>query len=125
MEGHRGYGGGITQMKDTGLDMPYYATPLIEVVFHEAVRMPVVKGDPKQIMKVRFHSNPRYSSTKKRHIGNDNIHIVWSEHPIEYPPSTIISQFNSAHVLIYPLSNGLFKIQIAKKAEVSLDPHFF
>jgi hypothetical protein len=39
-------------MKDTGLDMPYYATPLLEVVFHEAVRMPVVKGDPKQIMKV-------------------------------------------------------------------------
>lgn len=40
-------------MKDTGIDMPYYATPLMEVVFHEAVRMPVVKGDPKQIMKVK------------------------------------------------------------------------
>lgn len=52
MAEHRGYGGGITHMKDTGQDMPYFATPLLEVVFHESVRMPVVKGDPKQIMKV-------------------------------------------------------------------------
>jgi len=58
--------------------------------------------------------------TKKRHVGNDLIHIIWSEHQLDYQTSTIVSQFNAAHIIIYPLRNGLFRIQIAQKKNVSL-----
>lgn len=53
--------------------------------------------------------------SQKRHVGNDTVHIVWSEHGRNYSPNTITSQFNDAHVIIYPLHNGLYRIQIAKK----------
>lgn len=55
---------------------------------------------------------------QKRHIGNDIVHIIWSEHKRDYNPATITSQFNDAHVIIYPLPSGLFRIQIAKKEKV-------
>lgn len=56
---------------------------------------------------------------KKRHIGNDHVHIVWCENTKDgYEPSTIRSQFNDAHIVIYPLQNGLFRIQIFKKPKV-------
>lgn len=57
---------------------------------------------------------------KKRHVGNDLVHIVWSEHSREYRPSTITSQFNDAHIVIYPLPNGLFRIQIFRKDDRTL-----
>jgi len=47
------------------------------------------------------------------------VQIIWSEHKRDYNPSTITSQFNDAHVIIYPLSNGLFRIQVYKKDKVS------
>jgi len=56
---------------------------------------------------------------KKRHVGNDLIHVIWSEHQLDYQTSTIVSQFNAAHVIIYPLRNGLFRVQIAQKKNVS------
>jgi len=55
---------------------------------------------------------------QKRHVGNDNVHVVWSNHKRDYSPTTITSQFNDAHIVVYPLPNGLFRIQIFKKAKV-------
>jgi len=52
-------------------------------------------------------------------VGNDLIHIIWSEHQLDYQTTTIVSQFNAAHIIIYPLRNGLFRIQIAQKKNVS------
>ena len=57
---------------------------------------------------------------KKRHVGNDNVHIVWSEHKRDYDPATITSQFNDAHIVIYPLENGLNRIQVFKKDKLRL-----
>ena len=48
------------------------------------------------------------------------VHIVWSEHSRDYRPGTITSQFNDAHIVIYPLPNGLFRIQIFRKDERTL-----
>jgi len=50
-----------------------------------------------------------------RYVGNDSVHIVWSENDREYRAGTITSQFNFVHIIIYPLRNGLFRIQILKK----------
>jgi len=61
--------------------------------------MPTVAEDPQQIQ-------------KKRHVGNDFVHIIWCEHIRDYNPLTITSRFNEAHIVIYPEPSGLFRIQV-------------
>jgi len=104
---HRGYLGGLDPKLTTGSHAPYYANSLIEVVFHEVTAMPTNPSDEQQIH-------------KKRHVGNDIVHIVYSEHCRDYNAETIKTQFNDAHVIVYPLPNGLFRIQIYKKDNVPL-----
>ncbi|KAF2074910.1 hypothetical protein CYY_003787 [Polysphondylium violaceum] len=99
---HQGYLGGLDRKKSTGITAPYYATPSIETIFHDITLMPTNPIDSQQIH-------------KKRHVGNDIVNIVWSEHIRDYSPTTITSQFNDALVIVYPLSNGLFRIQIYRK----------
>lgn len=56
---------------------------------------------------------------KKRHVGNDFVHIIWSEHDRAYRPWTLPSQFNFVHIIIYPLNDLLFRIQIFSKEKCS------
>jgi hypothetical protein len=104
IDGHQGYGGQLERHK-VGEDFLYYATPMLELAFHETVRMPNSEKEEALI-------------EKKRHVGNDLVHIVWSEHCKDYPTNTIVSQFNKAHVIIYPLANGLFRIQVGSKKDL-------
>ena len=80
----------------------YYESERFEVAFHTAPLMPSNPNDSQQIY-------------KKRHIGNDNVHIVWCEDTIEYETSTITSQFNDAHVIIYPICAGLYRVSVKMK----------
>lgn len=84
----------------------YFSDARIEAMFHVAPMMPTVAKDTQQIL-------------KKRHIGNDNVHIIWNEdYNTAYNTSTIISQFNDAHVIISPrISKGLFEISLRKKVD--------
>ena len=104
MNTHGQYRGGLDP-RSTGQTGCYYANEREEVIFHDITRMPTKEDDRQQIH-------------KKRHVGNDNVHIVWSEHKREYNPDTITSQFNDAHIVIYPLENGLNRIQIFKKDKI-------
>lgn len=54
-----------------------------------------------------------------RHLGNDEVHIVWSEHWRDYRRTTFKTQFADVVVIIYPLGNDLYRIQIDKKNNVS------
>jgi hypothetical protein len=81
-----------------------YETTLYELVFHVATLMPTVRDDPQQI-------------EKKKYIGNDSVHIVWSENDREYKPGTISGAFNFVHIVLDPLRNGLIKVQICKKKD--------
>ncbi len=54
-----------------------------------------------------------------RHLGNDEVHIVWSEHWRDYRRTIIKTQFADVLIVIYPLPNMLFRIQIIKKQNVS------
>jgi len=101
LETHGQYKGGLDP-RTAGVTAPYYANQSEEVIFHDITRMPTKADDRQQIH-------------KKRHVGNDNVHIVWSEHKRDYNPATITSQFNHAHIVIYPLENGLNRIQVFKK----------
>jgi len=104
---HRGYLGGLDPKLTTGASSPYCANSIMEVVFHEVTAMPTNAADPQQIH-------------KKRHVGNDIVHIVYSDHCRDYSPETITTQFNNAHIIVYPLPNGLFRIQIYRKENVAL-----
>ena len=103
---HRAYLGGLDPKLTTGVTAPYYATSTYELIYHDLTSMPTTE-EPQQIH-------------KKRHVGNDNVHIVWSEHLRDYNPKTIVSEFNDAHIVIYPLPNGLFKVHVFQKENVEL-----
>lgn len=103
---HCGYVGGLDRSGSVGTTLPYWRCAQTELVVHEVTRMPTVHKDPQQIL-------------KKRHVGNDIIHLIWSEHCRDYKPQTIVSQFNDAHIMIFPLPNGLYRIRVAQKREVS------
>ena len=55
-----------------------------------------------------------------RHLGNDEVHIVWSEHTRDYRRGIIPTDFGDVLIIIYPLLSGLYRIHIDKKPEVSI-----
>lgn len=104
--------GGLDKNLSTGESALYWANSTMEVMFHEIVAMPTIESDPQQIQKVNNNVETCFLTVmQKRHVGNDFVHIIWSEHLRDYNPLTITSQFNEAHIIIYPLANGLFRIQ--------------
>ncbi|XP_029849633.3 ral GTPase-activating protein subunit alpha-1 [Ixodes scapularis] len=104
LEMHTGYNGGLEANRSTGSTAPYCATSFMEVVFHVSTRIPAIEKD---------------SVTKKlRHLGNDEVHIVWSEHTRDYRRGIIPTEFCDVLIVIYPLGNWLYRIQINPKPEV-------
>lgn len=59
------------------------------------------------------------SPPQTRHLGNDEVHIVWSEHTRDYRRGIIPTEFCDVLIVIYPLPNRLYRIQISTKPEVS------
>jgi len=56
--------------------------------------------------------------TKTRHLGNDEVHIVWSEHSRDYRREILPTEFCDVLIIIYPLKNDLFRIQVSRKGNV-------
>ncbi|XP_024153195.1 ral GTPase-activating protein subunit alpha-2 isoform X3 [Oryzias melastigma] len=101
---HCGFMGGLQRNGSTGLTAPYYATSTVEVIFHVSTRMPSDSDD---------------SITKKlRHLGNDEVHIVWSEHTRDYRRGIIPTDFGDVLINIYPMKNNMYFIQIMQKLQV-------
>ncbi|XP_021917093.1 ral GTPase-activating protein subunit alpha-1 isoform X3 [Zootermopsis nevadensis] len=107
LESHTGFLGGLQRNKSTGETAPYYATSFLEVIFHVATRMP--------------SSSQESLLQKTRHLGNDEVHIVWSEHSRDYRRGIIPTEFCDVLIVIYPLPNRLYRIQVSRKPEV---PYF-
>nr|XP_046165053.1 ral GTPase-activating protein subunit alpha-2-like isoform X3 [Oncorhynchus gorbuscha] len=101
---HCGFMGGLQRNGSTGHTAPYYATSTMEVILHVSTRMP---------------SNSDDCLTKKlRHLGNDEVHIVWSEHSRDYRRGIIPTDFGDVLIIVYPMKNHTFFIQIMKKPQV-------
>ncbi|PNF30190.1 Ral GTPase-activating protein subunit alpha-2 [Cryptotermes secundus] len=107
LESHTGFLGGLQRNKSTGETAPYYATSFLEVIFHVATRMP--------------SSSQESLLQKTRHLGNDEVHIVWSEHSRDYRRGIIPTEFCDVLIVIYPLPNRLYRVQVSRKSEV---PYF-
>ncbi|KAM4040885.1 ral GTPase-activating protein subunit alpha-2 isoform 1-T1 [Anomaloglossus baeobatrachus] len=104
LSSHCGFMGGLQRNGSTGQTAPYYATSTVEVIFHVSTRMLSDSDD---------------SLTKKlRHLGNDEVHIVWSEHTRNYRRGIIPTDFGDVLIIIYPMKNRMYFIEIMKKPEV-------
>ncbi|CAH1981298.1 unnamed protein product [Acanthoscelides obtectus] len=107
LEAHTGFLGGLQRQGSTGLTAPYIATSFLEAVFHVATRMP--------------SDTPEAVLSKIRHLGNDEVHVVWSEHNRDYRRDIIPTEFCDILIAIYPLGNNLNRVTVNCKADV---PHF-
>ncbi|CAG9764824.1 unnamed protein product [Ceutorhynchus assimilis] len=107
LEYHTGFLGGLQKQGSTGMTAPYVATSFLEAIFHVATRMP---GD-----------NSEAVLSKTRHLGNDEVHVVWSEHNRDYRRDIIPTEFCDILIVIYPLGNNLNRVTVDCKADV---PYF-
>ncbi|XP_034714225.1 ral GTPase-activating protein subunit alpha-1 isoform X2 [Etheostoma cragini] len=101
---HCGFMGGLQRNRSTGQTTPYYATSTTEVIYHVSTRMP--------------HDQDQNLTKKLRHLGNDEVHIVWSEHSRDYRRGIIPTEFGDVLIIIYPMKNHKYSIHILKKPEV-------
>ncbi|XP_077476456.1 ral GTPase-activating protein subunit alpha-1 isoform X8 [Stigmatopora argus] len=101
---HCGFMGGLQKNRSTGQTTPYYATSTTEVIYHVSTRMP--------------HDQDHNLTKKLRHLGNDEVHIVWSEHSRDYRRGIIPTEFGDVLIVIYPMKNHMYSIHILKKPEV-------
>ncbi|XP_049597102.1 ral GTPase-activating protein subunit alpha-1 isoform X6 [Syngnathus scovelli] len=101
---HCGFMGGLQRNCSTGQTTPYYATSTTEVIYHVSTRMP--------------HDQDHNLTKKLRHLGNDEVHIVWSEHSRDYRRGIIPTEFGDVLIVIYPMKNHMYSIHILKKPEV-------
>lgn len=101
---HTGFMGGLEKNLSTGVTAPYFATHSLEIIFHVSTRIP---GGDEDSMK-----------TKLRHLGNDEIHIIWCEHNRDFRRGIINTEFGDVLIIIYPLKNGLYRIQIDCKEKI-------
>ncbi|KAJ3636326.1 hypothetical protein Zmor_008743 [Zophobas morio] len=103
LETHKGFNG-FLDPKSNGETTVYYANSIVEMVFHVATRMPTEEN---------------FSVTKKkRHIHNDRVQIIWTEHWRDFHPDIMRTEFKDALIVIRPLLNGLFAVNILKAEEV-------
>lgn len=105
---HTGYLGGLERNLTNGTKASYYCSSSIEMIFHDVTKMPTDMSDPKQLK-------------KKRHIGNDHVHIVWNEHDRDYRIDTIGGDFGNAQIIITPLPDYLFSVQVYRDSKI---PYF-
>ena len=68
---------------------------------------------------IQFDLLPSFFS-QLRHLGNDEVHIVWSEHTRDYRRGIIPTDFGDVLIVIYPMKNHMFFIQLIKKPQVGL-----
>lgn len=104
LETHEGFMGGLQHVSTQLKTAPYYSNSLCEVLFHVSTMM----NNP----------NDQNKISKWRHLGNDSVQIIWSEHTKDYDRSILATEFADVIICVYPMSNGLYRIQIIKKHSV-------
>ncbi|KAI3654114.1 hypothetical protein MP228_000833 [Amoeboaphelidium protococcarum] len=112
LSSYKGYVGGLERSGSSGRTAICYHSDLVEIVYHDVTRMPSDPEDPRQIK-------------KKRHIGNDHVHIVWDEHSKLYRNGTIAGDYGNVVIIIRPPSadqkeQDYFTIRIYKDSKLPM-----
>ncbi|KAF5402880.1 hypothetical protein PHET_03640, partial [Paragonimus heterotremus] len=99
---HRGFRGGLEQSGRAGNSTPYYATATLEVIFHVSTRMP----------------SSTQEDLKYKHLGNDEVMIIWTENVRTFTRSVLRTQFGDVLIVISPLPSGLFRVEVRRESVV-------
>ncbi|VUZ46312.1 unnamed protein product [Hymenolepis diminuta] len=100
---HHGFKGGL-QYPEDGDIATYFANPTVEAIFHVATQMPSITEEDRHRM--------------FKHLGNDEVMIIWTEHWRAFRRSSLRTEFGDVLIIISPLSNGLFRVEIRKEPEI-------
>ncbi|CAI5739258.1 unnamed protein product [Hyaloperonospora brassicae] len=116
LEGFPGYTGGLDTMNNSdGKFGLVYQDACAQIMFHVATMMVP--------QSYRRDSNPAAenfaSMQKKRHIGNDFVHVVFKECDEDYDLRTISGQFNDVHIVIQPLNDHEYRTQVHVKQGIA------
>ncbi|RLU20252.1 hypothetical protein DMN91_006859 [Ooceraea biroi] len=79
---------------------------ILQVAFHVATLMPTKASDPK-------------CTSKKTHIGNNYVTLVYNESDEPYNIQTVKGQFNYACVVIQPLDHGTNQVTVQAREELA------
>ena len=102
---HTGYTGGLAPEFDQ-CDMPYYADYDVEAAFHvstliasfsdESDGAASTEADPEELAR-------KLVKRRWRHIGNDDVHIIWCENRGSFNADQLASDFGIVSIVIHPL----------------------
>lgn len=98
--------GGLDSRGDDGKFAYIWQDDVMQVTFHVATLMPNKENDP-------------LGNTKKSHIGNDYVTIVYNESGKEYNIQTVKCQFNYACVIIQPLDHNTNQVTVKTKEDLA------
>ena len=108
------FSGGLDTNSGTltnGQKSVYFASEAVELMFHVVTKMPTKSGP-----------NAEQQIDKKRHVGNDFVHIVWCEHHGGYQHGTITSKFTWVTIIIQPLrrtgNSALYRVNVHAREDL-------
>ncbi|XP_055335295.1 ral GTPase-activating protein subunit alpha-1-like isoform X2 [Paramacrobiotus metropolitanus] len=102
---HKGFRGGLPHNSWQFNSAVYFASATMEVIFHVATRVGALTTED--------------HTSKMKHIGNDEVQIVWSDHYRDYDRKILPTQFGDVIICIYPTEPvGLYRIQIIRRENI-------
>ena len=105
---HTGYTGGLAPEFDQ-CDVPYYADYDVEAVFHVSTLMANNLDDNDDAASTEADRQERARKLVKRrwrHIGNDDVHIIWCEGRGSFNADPLASDFGIVSIVIHPLPDS-------------------
>lgn len=62
---------------------------------------------------------------KLKHLGNDEVHVVWTEHTHQYRREIIATRFCDVLIVLQPVSPALVRVRVeTQQADVHFGPLF-
>jgi hypothetical protein len=119
LDSHEGYNGKLDVKEFAGCQLPYYATASREALFHVTTSLTpasMVATLDDSVAAWDTETQKTLYGKRWRHAGNDAVHIIWSEQDKLYSPELLPTKFGDVSIVLYPMTNGLFRVQMRFKA---------
>ncbi|KAF4135759.1 Rap/ran-GAP [Phytophthora infestans] len=114
LEGLPGYSGGLdTTSNSDGKFGLIYKDACAQIMFHVATMM-----IPDSKRSADCSVDNFSAMKKKRHIGNDFVHVVFKECDEDYDLQTLSGQFNDVHIVIQPVNDREYRTEVHVKAGI-------